>query len=259
MIASDLNKSIGANGTIEMESLLVNISKYASSHQTSPIENFITETFAWLLRNDASVRKAIAAFLNIKGKEQGLHIPLIGNSNYLDTQVNFGGKYPDMCWDSEDQTFSIIFEHKIWSELHDNQLDNYRKYAEENLGKGFVIVLITAHSGQHRQYPDLALCWYQIAEVIEKVNSGDEKDKWIREEFINLLKNNGLIKMTPINPLSIAYYNDAKKIEQQLYDIAQRTASKEWPIQKLDSDISYNRPALQRKVGVGERYGKSRV
>ncbi|WP_330960563.1 PD-(D/E)XK nuclease family protein [Photobacterium sp. 53610] len=239
-----------------MESLLVNVSKYASSHQTSPIENFITEAFAWLLRNDSAVRDAIATFLHIKGKEQGRHLPLIGNSSYLNTQVNFGGKYPDMFWESEDQTFSIVFEHKIWSELHDGQLDNYRKYAEENLGEAFVIVLITAHTGQHRQNPDLALCWYQISEEIEKVSSGDEKDKWIRDEFINLLKNNGLINMSPINPLSISYYNDAKKLDQQLYDIAQRTANKEWPIQKLDSDISYNRPALQRKVGVAERYGK---
>lgn len=40
-------------------SLLVNISKYAASHKTSPIENFVTEAFAWLLKNDESVRQAI--------------------------------------------------------------------------------------------------------------------------------------------------------------------------------------------------------
>ncbi|NOI15847.1 PD-(D/E)XK nuclease family protein [Vibrio hepatarius] len=239
-----------------MESLLVNVSKYASSHQTSPIENFITEAFAWLLRNDSAVRDAMATFVHMKGKEQGLHLPLIDNSNYLDTQVNFGGKYPDMLWYSEDQTFCIVFEHKVWSELHEGQLDNYRKYAEEKLGKAYVLVLITAHTGQHRQNPDLALCWYQIAGQIEKISSGDEKDKWIRDEFINLLKSNGLINMSPINPLSISYYNDAKKLDKQLFDIAQRTANDEWPIQKLDDDISYNRPALQRKVGVNERYGK---
>ena len=79
-----------------MESLLVNVSKYASNHQTSPIENFITEAFAWLLRNDSAVRSAIATFVHMKGKEQGLHLPLVDSSNYLDTQVNFGGKSPDM-------------------------------------------------------------------------------------------------------------------------------------------------------------------
>lgn len=239
------------------ESLLVNISKYAASDKNSPIENFITEAFAWLLRNDPSVREAIATLLHNKAKEQSLEIPLVGNSERIDTQVNFNGRYPDMCWESKDHSFRIIFENKIWSELHDSQLDNYRKYAEEKFGEAFRLVLITAHIGQHRQSPDLALCWYQIAEGIEKVTDGDEKEKWIRGEFINLLKSNGLIDMSPINPLSISYYNDAKKLDQQLYDIATRTANQSWPIQRLvDDHISYNKIALQRKVGINERIGK---
>ncbi|MBJ7555098.1 PD-(D/E)XK nuclease family protein [Marinomonas spartinae] len=239
------------------ESLLVNISKYAASDKNSPIENFITEAFAWLLRNDGSVREAIATFLHNKSKEQSLEIPLVGNSGRIDTQVNFNGKYPDMCWESKDHSFRIIFEHKIWSELHDKQLDNYRKYAEEKFYEAYALVLITAHIGQHKQSPDLALCWYQIAEEIEKVKDGNDKEKWVRGEFINLLKSNGLIDMSPINPLSISYYNDVKKLDKQLYDIAIRTANKSWPIQQLaDEHISYNKVALQRKVGINERIGR---
>ncbi|EGR4110583.1 hypothetical protein DDN58_15960 [Vibrio cholerae] len=242
-----------------MESLLVNVSKYAASHQTSPIENFITEAFAWLLRNDSAVRNAFAEFLQNKAEEKGLDIPFVGSSEFIDTQVNFNGKYPDMLWNAKEHTFNIIFEHKIWSELHDHQLDNYRNYAEEKFGKAFAIVLITAHSGQHRQSPDLALCWYQISELIENVDCGDAKEQWVREEFNNLLKNNGLVNMSPINPLSIAYYQDAKKIDQQLYDIAQRTADREWPIQQLDSDISYNKPPFLRKARTGKHDAWGRI
>ncbi|WGW00168.1 hypothetical protein QF117_20165 [Vibrio sp. YMD68] len=237
-------------------SLLVNVSKYASSDKTSPTENFITEAFAWLLRNDAEVRRAIDKYLRKVGEEKSLNILPVGDSRHIDTQVNFNGTFPDMCWDSSDRTFSIIFEHKVWTKLSDKQLDNYRKYAEEKLGKAFVIVLITGHVGQHKQNPDLALCWYQIAEIIESVEGGNDKDLWIREEFIHLLKVNRLVDITPINPLSIAYYNDAKKIDEQLNNIAKRAIHKKWPIQQLEGDVSYNKEVYQRKVGVSERCGK---
>ncbi|WP_330130796.1 hypothetical protein [Shewanella xiamenensis] len=46
-----------------LDSLLVNVSKYAASHQNSPIENFITEAFAWLLKHDDAVRKAFSELL----------------------------------------------------------------------------------------------------------------------------------------------------------------------------------------------------
>ncbi|WNJ98039.1 PD-(D/E)XK nuclease family protein [Vibrio ruber] len=239
-----------------MESLLVNVSKYAASHKKSPIENFITEAFAWLLRNDASVRESFAAFLHQKGEQQGIEIPMIDNTGSVETQVNFNGKFPDMLWSASDDSFTIIFEHKVWSELHDEQLDNYRQYAEEKFGAAFTIVLITAHAGQHRQKPDIALCWYQIAEIIKAVDVGDPKEHWIREEFIHLLKSNNLLSFSPINPLSIAYYNDAKKIDQQLHNIAQRTANKAWPIQQLKGEIQYKASAYQRKASVHDRCGQ---
>lgn len=238
-----------------MESLLVNVSKYASSDKKSPRENFITEAFAWLLRNDPFVRKSIAALLQSKGIDRGLDLSINDNPHHIETQVNFGGKYPDMLWSSEDRTFCIVFEHKVGSELHGDQIDNYRQYADEKLGMDFKIVLITAHTEQHAQNPDLALCWYQIAEEIEKVNCGNEKNEWIRQEFIHLLKSNNLTSVSPINPLSIYYYNDAKKIDEQLYTIAKRTVEREWPIKEGVGYISYNQPAFQR----GQRNGKHDV
>ncbi|MFB2729321.1 PD-(D/E)XK nuclease family protein [Shewanella mangrovisoli] len=228
-----------------LDSLLVNVSKYAASHQNSPIENFITEVFAWLLREDGAVRTAIADYLQKLGEEKSLPVKPLGDSKQISTQANFNGKFPDMLWDNQDNDFCIIFEHKVWAELHENQLENYRAYARDYLKKPFIVVLITAHSGQHRQLPDLALCWYQIAGVIEKVIAGDDKQKWLREEFVALLKSNGLIEMSPVNPLALPYYFDSKKIDKQLFDIATRTASKNWPILQL---TGYEKPPFQRYV-----------
>ena len=87
------------------KSLLVNISKYASSHQTSPIENFITEAFAWLLREDIAIREALIAYLQQQYPDKQIAAKSMSGSVSIDTQVNFNGKYPDMLWSSIDKDF----------------------------------------------------------------------------------------------------------------------------------------------------------
>ncbi|MFP8846131.1 hypothetical protein ACLILW_20985 [Shewanella baltica] len=238
-------------------SLLVNISKYAASHKTSPIENFVTEAFAWLLKNDGSVRQAINHLLQEKAVLKGLAIDSMAESEYVDTQVNFNGKFPDMLWESIDRDFCVIFEHKIWSELHHKQLSNYRDFAEKSLNKRFLIVLITAHVGQHRQQPDIALCWYDIAKQIQAIESDNEKLNWIREEFIQLLESNGLINVSAINPLSIAYYQEAKNIDQQLYNICQHSINNQWPLLTESRSTLFSSPPKHRNArGRNDTWGR---
>ncbi|QYJ99357.1 PD-(D/E)XK nuclease family protein [Shewanella alkalitolerans] len=227
-----------------MESLLVNVSKYAASHQTSPIENFITEAFSWILKYDVTVRTAFSTLLKKKAEQNNVIFKSLSGSNDIETQVNFSGKFPDLVWTAEDNDFCAIFEHKIWSELHSNQLNNYRDYARQYLNNAYVIVLITAHVGQHRQSPDIALCWHEVAKIIEELEGNDERESWLRSEFNHLLKSNGLLNFTPINPLAISYYNDAKNIDAQLYKIVQRTIESPWPV--YDSDINFHHSAKHR-------------
>ncbi|RKF22274.1 hypothetical protein DBZ36_01100 [Alginatibacterium sediminis] len=235
-------------------SLLVNISKYASSHQTSPIENFITEAFAWLLRNDEQVREALCIILQSKGSDQGLSFEQLAESDSLDTQVNFNGKYPDMLWYSKDDQFCVIFEHKVWSELHHKQLHNYRAYAEEHLNKRHAIVLISAHVGQHRQNPNIALCWHEVAQEIQKIDSKNGKLDWIRSEFVDLLKNNGLVDVSPINPLSVAYYNEVKRLDKQLTNISERSRNLSWPLLNQENATVFTIPE-NRKINQWGRVG----
>ncbi|MFA0356845.1 PD-(D/E)XK nuclease family protein [Vibrio breoganii] len=224
-------------------SLLVNVSKYASSDKTSPTENFVTEAFAWLLRNDSDVRGVLSRLLKSKGTDKAVPFDRLIESDSFDTQVNFNGKYPDMLWDSLDNEWAIVFEHKVWSELHENQLYNYRKFAEEQLGKEFILVLITAHAGQHRQNPDIALCWHEIAKEIERLDAKSEKSGWIRDEFIQLLKSHGLVDVSPINPLSISYYQEAKKLDKQLTDICLGSQHHKWPISANEIEVGFSLPS----------------
>lgn len=207
--------------------LLVNLSQYAPRENISPTENFITEAFAWLLRNDPDVFQALIQLLQDKfqendseRKDEIIESLNLNGECRISTQENFDGKFPDMVIESNQNM--LVFEHKVWSNLHHNQLNNYRDHMEEKREDfNYCLILITALSTQHMQNPDIALCWQEIANCIEKLTSENEKISWIRQEFINLLAANNLLYISSINPLSIAYYQDAKKIDKQLIQMAQ--------------------------------------
>ena len=102
-----------------MESLLVNLRKYRPRVGSDPLENFITEAFAWLLRSN---REALNALLDCINKQLTLPIDLSESDVYISTQENFANKFPDLVISWEECT--LVFEHKVHSELHKNQLQN---------------------------------------------------------------------------------------------------------------------------------------
>ncbi|WP_421851585.1 hypothetical protein [Marinomonas sp.] len=212
------------------ESLLLNVSKYAASDKTSPIENFITEAFAWLLRNDMNAQAAILELVKTKSKKQDLAFYKASDEFDISTQMNFNGNFPDMVWQDHTNDWALVFEHKVWSELHDQQLHNYRQHAEQHY-PNYALVLITARLMQHRQNPDVALCWYDVADCLRKLPVESDKLQWLRNEFISLLDGNGLLNITPIDPLSLNYYKAAKKIDEQLHNICLQSINETWPLE----------------------------
>ena len=206
--------------------LFVSLSQYAPRENTTPTENFITEAFAWLLRNDSEVFQALIKLLQSKlTEDEVLESFELTDDMHISTQENFGGKFPDMVIQNSTASLksTLVFEHKVWSNLHHNQLDNYRDYMKSQENSNYKLILITALSSQHRQNPDIALCWQDIGRCIQSLKSDSEKTTWIRDEFVKLLEANNLVSISTINPLSIAYYHDAKQIDAQLFQICQHS------------------------------------
>lgn len=223
------------------ESLLLNVSKYAASDKTSPIENFVTEAFAWLLKNDEDTREAILKLVQTKSSKKGPDYSNSPDDFDISTQMNFNGKFPDMVWKDNANDWVLVFEHKVWSELHEDQLYNYRQYADVHY-PNYELVLITARSWQHCQSPDIALCWYEIENALSDIKCKNEKQKWLIQEFHSLLKGNGLLSVSPIDPLSLNYYSAAKAIDSQLRNICDAFYSIDWP---LNSFLNFN---MRRKI-----------
>ena len=138
------------------QSLLVRLSTYRPREKRNPLEDFITEAFAWILNNDQKFAEYFVQKLDL--------ISTFNVSDYyFETQVSFIYEdeeteeknifRPDMVLKSgtKDQ---IIFEHKTWSHLHEKQLDNYRLSSSAQH-----LVLITASNYQHTQKSDNLLIW----------------------------------------------------------------------------------------------------
>ncbi len=226
-----------------MEGLLVSLRKYRPRENSDPVENFITEAFAWLLRSSDEVQKAVLDLVNVQLQEP---IPITLKDLAISTQENFNGKFPDMVWRGDNE--AIVFEHKVNSELHKNQLNNYRDFIKENVND-YRLVLITARKSQHAQGPDVALCWKQVYKCLHLLLKGmsDEKLSWSINEFLELLKSEGLGPVNPVNPFAIKNYQEAIKLVSQLNSMIYESKNNEWPLSKsyeIDTYHKYERIGL---------------
>ena len=151
------------------------------------LENFITEAFAWILKNHSDFSKYFVVWIMAK---PNMELPEIDEKDCKwITQYNLYGVFPDMvCLSNKN---AIVFEHKVNADLSDNQLQKYKDCAAKKFGNSKVkVVLITAKSSQHSQNPDLALCWYDIYNLIDDwlQKNTDAVAKFIFKDFLKLLK-----------------------------------------------------------------------
>ena len=200
--------------------------RYSPREGNDPLENFITEGFAWLLNKYPKFSEFFLRHLKEELQRKKPPRPL--NVNNYDcewsTQDNFDGKYPDMVCRFRDVNKAIVFEHKVGTDLRENQLKDYRDYAQKKFDDSH-IVLITKTKQQHEQAPDLFLCWSDIYKLIsawEQKANGDIP--FLLKDFQKLLKGEDLGPPTPISHEAIRSYYDyrAEGIEHEAKDMERK-------------------------------------
>jgi len=183
--------------------LFTSLRKYKTVEGKDPVENFITEAFTWILKNYPEFSSYYLARLSEK---------LNHNSDFSkhewDTQVNFNGVFPDLVCKMVGNV-AYVFEHKARAHLHPNQLENYRKVAQDKFTQ-YKIILVSGDVSQHAQNPDLSLCWRDVYRWIEEWMASKKEDNnldlFIFDSFINLLDNEGLGPVDAITHESILYF-----------------------------------------------------
>ncbi len=229
--------------------LLESLRKYQPREGNDPLENFITEAFAWILNSYSDFAEF---FLNeIRAKPNMQLQEMDGKNCEWLTQYNFDGVFPDMVCLSNN--YAIVFEHKAWSHLHNNQLKNYKDYAAKNFVES-KIVLITASRYQHDQDPDLALCWSDVYELISIWLNKNDNAPFIFQDFLRLLRSEGMGPPAPISHESIRYYYASVDIKKNIGNLIKRIKNETWS-ENIDSDFELFVENKSR-LAYGEAWGR---
>ena len=166
----------------------------------SGAEDFITEVFCWILE-----RTSFGEFFLHRLKDGATGLPAIEEAGCSwETQKTYAldgtAKRPDMVCKSADGRSALIFEHKVDANLHDGQLDNYRRIGRDEFEE-HGLVLITARKGRPIQDPDRHLLWREVnVWLSEWLGDGrvDDVAAFIARNFLRLLDERGLEPMEQI-------------------------------------------------------------
>lgn len=194
------------------DNLLAALQKYASRPNFNPIENFTTEAFTWLLRND---RESQVAFLELIAKQYQPKSDLssLDVKSLLEkeedseiewqTQVHLDSGFADIVGYSAN--FTIVVEVKVWSSGEDDQLQNYvDSLRKESKPSPIIGVVLTAATYQHNIEANSQLIWEQVYSALQKAQEKSHNDR--RQEFIDFLASQGFSPVEiPHNFWRLAY------------------------------------------------------
>jgi hypothetical protein len=210
-----------------MDSLFTNLQKYRLRDNNNPIENFVTEAFAWLLRKDTELGRYLINQIAEKLDGTAKGFSLTSNDVSWSTQENYSGVFPDM--EAKWSGMALVFEHKVWSPLHGGQLKSYREF-HEKAGNDYRLILITGHHSQHSQKPDLALCWHEVYVWIKNYVDSTQisETTWVINDFLQLLKSEGLGPTAPISHTAIWHYQEAVTLRSKLENLIGKVYKQQW-------------------------------
>ena len=160
------------------------LSKYAPLQKRNPQEDFLTELFAWLLKNVSGLKRSYIEFLEGEYYKQHngngtMDLPPFTDENIdIETQVFITNNEKNGFIDlriSIDKKPIFACEHKIDSDVHDNQIERYKEDSNYT-------VLITRTPKQLKskqaEVADIKIQWKYIKgwaekEALEMEKQGD--------------------------------------------------------------------------------------
>lgn len=204
------------------ESIFSRLFHYKQTSKISPQENYLTEMLAWMIDSLPQFGQDYVQFLMQNDNE-----PAIINDNYplevsSKTQVHVKPFYIDMEIKT-DHNLVFICEHKVDSELRDNQIkDYYDRCKKINDTLVFKTVLLTKNTDQHKQDADIKIIWHDVYEYFsDRINkeSYEAGEKIIIEQFLMYLTEVGMGMKEAINPNGVTHYSAAMNVEPLLSSI----------------------------------------
>ncbi|MCR5452400.1 MAG: PD-(D/E)XK nuclease family protein [Lachnospiraceae bacterium] len=218
-----------------MQSIFSYLKSYVPSEGRDPKEDYLTQMFAWILTNIDEAARVYIGFLYEKVGEAGKDIEglRISVSTQEVLKVSDGvGRIDLLIKVGEDDGF--ICEHKVFSDLSENQIQKYMDNADQLGNRTYYSVLVTYSSSQWIQDSDVAITWSDIYSLFEEkiVKSGllnsNEVGAFIIREFMAYLHENDMGGYTNIRPDMMRSWFVAPSLEKSLERLFKELVNENW-------------------------------
>jgi hypothetical protein len=206
-----------------MKGLLAAVRKYPVG-DADPLENFVTEAWAWLLNNNPTLSRRFLRWSLGTEKRQALE-----DATWDTQRPGPKGCIYDLIATTDEMV--AVYEHKVWSPLLMGQLERYEQSANTRFsGKSVLVACVTGHAVN-----DIialsrfsARTWREVREWIERnrdefaVSETSEiaaVRAFAMDEFCNLLRSEGFGPMKPIEGEVLRSYFKMADLEASIKQI----------------------------------------
>jgi hypothetical protein len=163
-----------------MDDLFSRLFRYLPTEKSSPLENYLTEIFAYLLKKSEAFKSNFFGLIGIGEAE----INTI-SENDIQTQVVKKDNTFDILISNDN--LEIIIENKVESEFGKGQMEKYRKYLNSIEKKLTQLVTITkSPEYEGLDYADCKITWYEIyKKLLEDKMISNYEERYI-DYFLSL-------------------------------------------------------------------------
>lgn len=214
------------NDNKENDSLFKFLTGYVPTEKRESKEDFLTQAFAWLLKEVEGLSEAYIRFLK---QNEKIELPSNFEKIEIITQRKLKGCTRedgkegrlDLLISVNGNTY-FICEHKVDSELSENQIKKYMDNKAEidpTPTAKFYSVLLTKSVSQHTQPANVSIIWGDIKEFVDNFlqekSSTEGKYRFLLEQFSLYLSEKGLEKAKAINKDELEKYDYKKYAEDK--------------------------------------------
>lgn len=221
------------------ESLFSYLVSYVPTDKRESKEDYLTQMFAWILKNVEGTADFYVEYLCKKGAIS--YEINTTNDIEISTQTTVPSGRIDLLI-NVNREIAFICEHKVHSELSANQI---KKYMDDSLLLGnerYYSVLLTYNTLQHTQQADVSIVWSDVYELFEDhLGNYDAEDGFVISQFLKYLSENGMGKAELIRQEALLGYWPAINLEYRLGIIFRQLADLDFAslcpgIESLGSD-----------------------
>ena len=237
------------------DNLLVSLQKYASRPKFNPLENFTTEAFAWLLRNNTDALNAfltlIASKISEKASRQqndGQNLKLLNldielNEVRCETQVQLSSGIADLVLYLPNST--IVVEIKVWASGSKDQVTSYATSLREQGHQNVISVFLAPGLPHQNEDADVTIRW---ADVYKALSEGKPDER--RLEFLGYLDSQGLSPGLDLDCAAMIYAPEVYRfidvmLRQWQAILGNLEPSKDFPISEKTN--AWGRTGIMRK------------